>query len=878
MRIKNIIPSWLQEDFYKERLAQVKQNAWIEEDVLSFDVFKRQNMPEDMNKTKQFLEASKIIRANKEKLKSYYEMVKYPSFIEEILSFYEKICEADLPIQKLNRKNELTEILNWLEENFHQYESEHNFIEKIETGSFDSFVVMKTGTSIFDEKILEKMIENGAKELKNHTIVPNRILFKKALNPRQECEAVIQDLLKREIHLKDVLVVLADYENELPVLRQVAKRYGIPLNIGNVKEQSEVVHVFSSGIELWLKRDTESLIDAIRKGFFDLENSWELEKYIELFTGNETDFLKEFNHVETCLKEDHLLNKRDQEKLLNLEKNAEEKRKEMVGLYQDLMAIEHELDLLSFLFEYCKNKKIMNDPAEVNVLLQIKEDIEACYKLMECKEALIDFKYQVEKKRKTTQVSVEGLAVTSIARSTHAKKLVYVLSLQQENYPGFSPLVGLFDESYVENTKYPSLKDRLDFHNECVSWIQTSAEELVLSFCCSSYDGKAKEASYEIEEFVKTKPVFWDLIQNEEKRNYRENKISEETAEKLFVKEDGKIHGSISSFERYFLCPYSYFLQSGLRLYDDDLIAMDGAMIGSIQHAVLEELIQKYGKKYTEISSDLIADLVKKQFDSLKKLYFNQKEQIECTQQRMIESLCVSLEFLKEMEENTSFVCAEQEYQFEMDLLSEDEVPIHLRGIIDRIDRCQDALRILDYKSSDKNLSKNKVLAGVQLQLLTYLIIATKIFNAKAMGAYYFSLKNSTVKVKAGKLNGRNFEYSQIEEEDLRRDWIKEEELKGWTFDDSNVLDYNGQHINNLSVKDGKVSIRGGKFDFKQVEKAIYELYRILKENLLQGKIECSPKEGACLFCDYKPICTYRGSEKKIESLIEAELQILEKE
>ena len=154
MRIKNIIPSWLQEDFYKERLAQVKQNAWIEEDVLSFDVFKRQNMPEDMNKTKQFLEASKIIRANKEKLKSYYEMVKYPSFIEEILSFYEKICEADLPIQKLNRKNELTEILNWLEENFHQYESEHNFIEKIETGSFDSFVVIKTGTSIFDEKIL----------------------------------------------------------------------------------------------------------------------------------------------------------------------------------------------------------------------------------------------------------------------------------------------------------------------------------------------------------------------------------------------------------------------------------------------------------------------------------------------------------------------------------------------------------------------------------------------------------------------------------------------------------------------------------------------------------------------------------------------------
>ena len=55
---------------------------------------------------------------------------------------------------------------------------------------------------------------------------------------------------------------------------------------------------------------------------------------------------------------------------------------------------------------FTQNKKIMNDPAEVNVLLQIKEDIEACYKLMECKEALIDFKYQVEKKRKTKEERV----------------------------------------------------------------------------------------------------------------------------------------------------------------------------------------------------------------------------------------------------------------------------------------------------------------------------------------------------------------------------------------------------------------------------------------------------------------------------------------
>ena len=244
----------------------------------------------------------------------------------------------------------------------------------------------------------------------------------------------------------------------------------------------------------------------------------------------------------------------------------------------------------------------------------------------------------------------------------------------------------------------------------------------------------------------------------------------------------------------------------------------------------------------------------------------------------MVDGLCISLEFLKEMEMNTSFICSEQEYHFEMDLLKEEEIPIHIRGIIDRIDRCQDALRILDYKSSDKNLSKNKVLAGVQLQLLTYLVLATQIFNAKAMGAYYFSLKNSTVKVKAGKLNGRTFEYSELDKQDYHDLWIKEEILKGWTFDDPNILDYDGQHINNLSVKDGNVSIRGGKYDFKQVEIAINELYRLLKERLLTGKIECRPLEGACLFCNYKTICTYKGMEQKIESLLDLELQISTKQ
>ncbi len=125
MRVTNIVPSELHEEFYKERLNQINASALIEEDVLSFDVFKRQNMSQDENATKRFLEASKIIREHASMIPTYHELVKYPSFIEEILSFYDEICKLDLSGNELSKKDELTEILVWLEESFHQREKEN---------------------------------------------------------------------------------------------------------------------------------------------------------------------------------------------------------------------------------------------------------------------------------------------------------------------------------------------------------------------------------------------------------------------------------------------------------------------------------------------------------------------------------------------------------------------------------------------------------------------------------------------------------------------------------------------------------------------------------------------------------------------------------
>ena len=87
-------------------------------------------------------------------------------------------------------------------------------------------------------------------------------------------------------------------------------------------------------------------------------------------------------------------------------------------------------------------------------------------------------------------------------------------------------------------------------------------------------------------------------------------------------------------------------------------------------------------------------------------------------------------------------------------------------------------------------------------------------------------------------------------------------QLKGWTMKECEGLDYDGTHVQGLTCKDGQVKVRSLK-DFDNVEALILELYQHLVEQLCSGRIELDPVEGACLFCDFKPICRLRKAPKK---------------
>ena len=124
---------------------------------------------------------------------------------------------------------------------------------------------------------------------------------------------------------------------------------------------------------------------------------------------------------------------------------------------------------------------------------------------------------------------------------------------------------------------------------------------------------------------------------------------------------------------------------------------------------------------------------------------------------------------------------------------------MELMGRIDRVDKAEDEneifLRVLDYKSSEKDLNLTEVYYGLALQMLTYLDIV--VTHSKSLvgteatpaGVLYFHVHNPVVKSK-GMLS-----IDQIEEE-----IFKDFKMKGLVLGDTSSHSINGSVVGNRCI------------------------------------------------------------------------------
>ena len=205
---------------------------------------------------------------------------------------------------------------------------------------------------------------------------------------------------------------------------------------------------------------------------------------------------------------------------------------------------------------------------------------------------------------------------------------------------------------------------------------------------------------------------------------------------------------------------------------------------------------------------------------------------------------------------------------------------VNIIGKIDRLDTCIDGerefVRVIDYKSSGKEIDLTSLYGGLQLQLFMYMnavINADKRGKIEPAGVLYSNFSNKDLDM-SGLADGL-----ALSEEDLDKKLLKENKFSGLFVNDLDII---GHMDNDLQVgmssdilklelkKDGSIyesrttSMSPGEFD--TVRTFVMNKSREICQDIYDGKIDISPyRKGAltaCTYCEYKSVCQFDPSMK----------------
>ena len=337
---------------------------------------------------------------------------------------------------------------------------------------------------------------------------------------------------------------------------------------------------------------------------------------------------------------------------------------------------------------------------------------------------------------------------------------------------------------------------------------------------------------------------------------------------------------SISKLERYRSCPFSYYLQYGLKIRPQEELKIQTLNTGTFIHEVIDEFfetVKAQGIKLEEITEEKLSEIINKIIDAKlgqnKNYIFTSTAKYRALVVRLKKIIKKALKYIIGTIVQSRFEVLGTEVEFgdkgkykPIRLTLEDGKRIEIIGKIDRIDTAKGEggkyLRIIDYKSSAKNIDLNEVYAGLQIQLLTYLDASCKEEDLMPAGVLYFSMLEQMIK------SNKRMEQEEIEEK-IRANF----KMKGLILADVKVVKLHDKNLQNGSSalvpayigKDGELSEKKTSGvtaeQFNELQKYMYTVIKQISKEILGGNIDLKPyykdKKTPCKYCDYKSICSF---------------------
>lgn len=389
--------------------------------------------------------------------------------------------------------------------------------------------------------------------------------------------------------------------------------------------------------------------------------------------------------------------------------------------------------------------------------------------------------------------------------------------------------------------------------------------------------------------FYETDPYWKSILQVIMKPLLKHNvaeKLSKETTEELYGTE---LTSSVSRVEKFFRCPFSHFTTYGLRLEERAEYRLENFAMGDLFHEALRWITEETNRQniqWNRLTPKECAALAKMAVEKIVPVFSHQillssarYRYIQKKLVRIVERTLIALtqhskvSHFKPLAIEASFGPGKDEQLPPLEIPLKGGNKMKLRGRIDRIDSAQVGdkafLRVIDYKSSSRDLDLNEVYHGLSLQLLTYLHVAVENANywldrpVEPAGILYVHVHNPLLSIE-----------EELTQAELELERMKKFRMKGLLAEDTDSLIAMDEELEEggsskiipvYLKKDGTASESKSRvvppMTMNQLQHYVQRKHQQAGNAILSGDTSIKPYRlkgrTACDFCSFKSVCQF---------------------
>ena len=322
---------------------------------------------------------------------------------------------------------------------------------------------------------------------------------------------------------------------------------------------------------------------------------------------------------------------------------------------------------------------------------------------------------------------------------------------------------------------------------------------------------------------------------------------------------------SITRLEKFAGCPFSYYMNYGLKPERVEPFELDRRQMGTFLHEAVHEFLRICGPELNHMSADAAEKRMERIADTMLQSMrlgtpMEDSASVRTEGRALRATACRCARVLAEHMQGSAFTTDQLERSF-----GREDGPVQLRagdtvleGRIDRVDTWKEGngLRVIDFKLGGKPLNLAGAYHGLQLQLPVYLGAAMKQKRARSAGVYYFALDEGVV-------NTQSTDPHQVEKERQGRF-----RMNGLLPADEELLHAQtpnpGEVFSARFTGDGKLFANvpcADETNFRRLVRHTIDMAKKHLDAIRAGEAAVSPASfdgrDACTICDYRAACLF---------------------